>query len=198
LIRGVGLALWLLGGAALAQDLPALHKVTGVAAGDVLNVRERPDATAPVVGTLSPDATGIEVVALDGTWALVNTSDTTGYAASRFLTREAGPHWNTLQRPLYCLGTEPFWDLAISPQTGTAWLSTPEDPDPEALTMGPVWPALPWSRVAAFAVPDGIVTLSPADCGDGMSDRRYGIAVDIFLTRPGTPRLSGCCGLSLP
>ena len=198
MIRGPGLAFWLLAGAAGAQDLPALHHVTGVAAGDVLNLRERPDATAPVVGTLSPDATGVEVVALDGGWSLVNTSETAGYAASRFLTRDAGPGWNTLQQPLHCLGTEPFWNLAISPQTGTAWLSTPEDPDPEALAIGPLWPALPWSPVAAFAVPDGMVMLSPADCSDGMSDRRYGIAADLFLSRPGSPRYSGCCGLSLP
>lgn len=181
-----------------ADVLPALHDVTGVAADDVLNIRDRPDAGAEILGTLAPDATGIEVVAVEGDWAMVNAADAAGFVALRFLARETGPDWNALQSPLHCLGTEPFWDLAIVPATQTAWLSTPEEMDPAPMRMEQVWPALPWSRTAAIALPDGFVALSPADCSDGMSDRRYGIAVDIFLTRPDRPRLSGCCTLNLP
>lgn len=181
-----------------ADVLPALHDVTGVAADDVLNIREHPDAGAAILGVLAPDATGIEVVSMEGDWAMVNTADADGFVARRFLVRGTGPDWNTLQTPLHCLGTEPFWDLAIAPETQTAWLSTPENMDPAPMRMEQVWPALPWSPIAAFAMPDGFVALSPADCSDGMSDRLYGIAVDIFLTGPDHERLSGCCALNLP
>lgn len=184
--------------AALADVYPALYDVTGVAADDVLNIRESPDVGSAIIGTLAPDATGVEVVAVTGGWAVVNTSEASGYANLRFLARQPGADWSEIERPLHCLGTEPFWDLAIAPETRTAWLSTPDQPEPEALAIGQVWPALPWSPVAAFAVPEGFVALTPADCSDGMSDRRYGIAVDIFLSRPDRPRLSGCCALNLP
>ena len=70
------LALALPSGAA-AKGLPALHDVTGVAADDVLNVRARPDASAPVLGALTPDATGVEVVADAIRSAVVSTGSTT-------------------------------------------------------------------------------------------------------------------------
>lgn len=198
MIRLLALVFMLLPLAVRAEIYPALYDVTGVAADDVLNLRAQPDAGSAIIGTLAPDTTGVEVVAVTGDWALVKTTESAGYAKLRFLVRQSGPDWNTLDRPLYCLGTEPFWDLAIAPQTGTAWLSTPENAEPEALPIKQAWPALPWSPVAAIAVPEGFVALSPAECSDGMSDRRYGIAVDIFLSRPDRPRLSGCCALSLP
>ena len=198
MIRLLALVFMLFPLAVRAEVYPALYDVTGVAAGDVLNLRAAPDAASAIIGTLAPDATGVEVVAVQDGWALVNTTESAGYAKLRFLVRQPGPDWNAMDFPLHCLGTEPFWDLAIVPQTRTAWLSTPEHAAPEPLAMGQVWPALPWSPLAAFALPEGFVTLSPAECSDGMSDRHYGIAVDIFLTRPDRPRFSGCCGLSLP
>ena len=39
--------------------LPTLFDVQDVAKGDVLNIREAPDARAPIIGELAPDATGI-------------------------------------------------------------------------------------------------------------------------------------------
>ena len=54
------LALW--GTAALAQDLPARFTVTGVGAGDALNVRSEPSASARIVATLPPGSTGVEVL----------------------------------------------------------------------------------------------------------------------------------------
>ena len=60
------------------------------------------------------------------------------------------------------------------------------------------WPGQPWAPAAAVALPDGLAVLAPAECSDGMSERSYGIAVDIFLQMEGTTRLSGCCRLGLP
>ena len=60
---------------AQAQDFPALYAVTGVAADDVLNIRSRPDAGAPIIGALAPDSTGVEVLGRSGNWALVSAGE---------------------------------------------------------------------------------------------------------------------------
>jgi uncharacterized membrane protein len=191
------LLLWLGAGLAQAQDYPALHAVTGVAADDVLNIRERPDAGSPILGALAPDATGIEVVSVSDGWALVNLEDSSGYAAVKYLARETAPDWNTLERPLTCLGTEPFWSLDIDPDAGTVTFSTPEMPAQD-VPITVTWPGAPWARSAALQLPDGIAVLSPAECSDGMSERSYGIAADLFLNGPDRLRLSGCCQLAAP
>lgn len=79
-----------------AEVYLALHDVTGVAANDVLNIRENPDAASPVIGTLAPDATGVEVILVDDGWALVNAGERSGYAScgiSRGQRRQTGPRW---------------------------------------------------------------------------------------------------------
>jgi uncharacterized membrane protein len=183
---------------AAAQDYPAFHAVVGVALDDVLNIRAQPDANAPIIGEIPPDAMGVEVVAVSDGWAVVNTPDVTGYVALRFLEREEGPPWNALELPLTCLGTEPFWSLALDPVAGTAKFSTPEDAEAHNLTLGQTWPGAPWAPSAAVSLPDGMAVFSPAECSDGMSERSYGIAADLFLTGPDRQRLSGCCLLDLP
>lgn len=181
-----------------AEVLPALFHVTGVAPDDVLNIRAAPDAGAPIVGSLPPDATGVEVTAIQGNWAVVATGEGIGYAALRYLERSPGPDWTALQTPLTCLGTEPFWSLLIDPAQGEARFRTPEDEADRSATIAATWPALPWGRSAAVRLPDGMAVLAPAKCSDGMSDSRYGIAIDLFPTRPDGQRLSGCCHLGLP
>jgi uncharacterized membrane protein len=198
MIRLLLLVLWLGPLAARAEVYPALHAVTGVAADDVLNIRAKPSADAPVIGTLAPDATGVEVVAVRDGWAVVNTGEGTGFAALRFLMRSDAPDWPTLETPLTCLGTEPFWSLEIDPGQVETRFQTPEDEAPRHAPISTRWPGLPWSPAAAVALPDGIAVLTPAECSDGMSDQSYGIAADLFLTGPDRSRLSGCCRLTQP
>lgn len=181
-----------------AEEFPALYMVTGVAADDVLNIRAKPDAKSDVIGSFDPDATGIEVVATSGRWALVNTGEGSGYAALRFLEREPGPDWNSLQTPMTCVGTEPFWSLMIDPVALEATHASPDTPNGQGMDIDHLWPATPWAPAAAVGLPVGTVVLQPAQCSDGMSDRSYGIRVDAFLGTPATTRLSGCCLLALP
>lgn len=197
MIRLAALVLLLTGAPLWAEGYPARHAVTGVADDDVLNIRAAPEADAAIIGTLPPDATGVEVVAVEGDWAVVNTGEASGYAALRFLRREAGPEWTALETPLTCLGTEPFWSLRVDPGQGVATLASPDDPEGQEARITQAWPGLPWAPTAAFALAVGTVVLSPADCSDGMSERRYGIAADLFLTRPTASRLSGCCTTGL-
>lgn len=198
MIRLLALVCLLLPLAVRAEVYPALHDVTGVAAGDMLNIRAQSSAEAQVIGTLAPDATGVEVVAVQDGWAVVNTGEGSGYAALRYLARSGGPDWNALETPLTCLGTEPFWSLRIDPAKRETRFQTPEDETARPAPIGGVWPALPWSQAAAVALPDGLAVLAPAECSDGMSDQSYGIAADLFLAGPDRARLSGCCRLDQP
>lgn len=198
MIRLAALAIWLAALPLQADVYPALHEVTGVAADDVLNIRVAPDAGSAIIGTLAPDATGVEVVGVQGDWSVVNTDEGSGFAATRYLTRSDGPDWTALQSPLTCIGTEPFWSLQIDPDAGETRFQTPEDEAPHIAPVATVWPGQPWSATAAVALPDGLAVLTPAECSDGMSDRSYGIAADLFLSGPKTSRLSGCCRLTQP
>lgn len=197
MIRLVALILALFPLSLRAEVLPVLHDVVGVAADDVLNLRAGPGTSFPIVGSLAPDARGVEVVAVTGGWAVVNMPESTGYAALRYLKPQPGPDWTALEGDLQCLGTEPFWNLSITPGTGTAQFSTPEAPTPEVLTIGTRWPGGAQST-PALALDGGFLALRGQACSDGMSDRRYGIAADLYLTRDGAAHLSGCCTLTLP
>ena len=179
-----------------AEELPALYYVTGVSADDVLNLRERPDSSAAIIGRLAPDASGVEVVAFAENWAVINVDGVAAYAARRFLTREDGPDWAALQRPILCAGTEPFWTLAVDPATASAGFSTPEQPEPRLLAIDDLWPGNAWTTSAAVSLPVGLAVLRRAECSDGMSDQQFGIAVDLFLRDAGGLRLVGCCSLS--
>ncbi len=198
MVRGLALILALVPFALRAEGYPALYDVTGVAINDVLNVREGPDAGSPIIGALPPDATGVEVIQVEGAWALVNADDRSGYVALRYLRRLPAPDWPALEAPLTCLGTEPFWSLQIDPVAGETRLQTPDATEAQTAPIETKWPGQPWSPAAAVALPDGLAVLAPAECSDGMSERSYGIAVDIFLQMEGTTRLSGCCRLGLP
>jgi hypothetical protein len=75
--------------------------VAFVAENDTLNIRRQPNANAAVVGELSPDTTGIDVVGEGqsvrggGLWLPVDTPAGSGYVNSRFLTEN-------LSREAFC------------------------------------------------------------------------------------------------
>lgn len=180
---------------AAGEGMPALHDVTGVAAGDVLNVRARPDASAPILGVLDPEATGVEVVAADGSgrWGQVNLAGEAGWASLRYLSRQPGQDAGTFPRVAACFGTEPFWNLRLDGDVAT-WS------EPEREASGQVE-----ARIDASARPDrhGLVAridgtplmgvIAARTCSDGMSDRAFGLAFDAIF---GDAVLSGCCTLA--
>lgn len=197
MIRHIAALLLAMPVAAMGQSLPSRFDVSGVAAGDGLNVRAAPTTAAPVIATLPSDAEGIEVVAKDptGAWGAVNAGEGAGWVALRFMREEPGV-WRTggLPENLRCFGTEPFWSLI--PEGSSARLETPEASTTFALTAldlggrGDPRRALLLSGKGAEAT----ATITPEACSDGMSDRRFGLETLVVLTEGGSPRLlSGCC-----
>jgi len=195
----VGLLCLVLALPATAQELPALFRVTGVAAGDVLNIRAGPSAGAEVIGALAPGAAGIEVVALsaDGRWGQVNSGEGAGWSAMRFLTPEPGPGWRSGAAPLACFGTEPFWRLDLFLPSHRAEFHGLDTGGFELVTEAG---ALPGTRFPpTLAIPfagarRGMAVLRGEACNDGMSDMAFGIGVQIYW-RGDREGLSGCCRL---
>ena len=187
------LALTLWGAVASAQNLPARFTVAGVAAGDVLNVRSEPSASARVVATLPPGSTGVEILSLspDGRWGLMPLREGSGWVSLRYLAREAASG-TPLPRPLLCRGTEPFWSLSV---TGTGAVF--ETPDGGAVPLRPLGEVAGFAGgVAAFDAGGETLdlTVMRRACSDGMSGRPYGFTA-IVWNRGGT-FLEGCCALS--
>ena len=178
---------------------PALHDVTGVAADDVLNIRERPDATSPIIGQLAPDATGIEVIRANPrlTWGLVNAGEATGWVSLRYLERRPGQWDGAFPEIAVCFGTEPFWRLG---REGERLVHTTPDAEAQEFAIvarsGSVNRRDSFHMIAEGAGGPVIAVLETRSCSDGMSDRDYGISVQIlFGIGPETRQLSGCCTL---
>ncbi len=189
---------------ALAQDFPpfpALYHVTGLGSGEALDIRTDPYDGADAVGSLPSGARNVEIVTLsdDGEWGLVSSGEISGWVAMQHLESAGLPSWVGLGTPLSCLGTEPFWNLRIEAPLFKAAVTTPDGGE-KGFTLRDFWPGSDFRPVAALridpAAGGGFAVLRGDICSDGMSDRAYGIAVDIFPEDSGSPSvLSGCCTL---
>ena len=206
MIRAALLALCMgaLPAGATQDQWPALHDVTGVAADDVLNIRAAPDAGAEIVGTLEPDARDVEVIAPDPRhgWGQVTTAEGTGWVALPFLSRQPGQYVGAFLKPRRCFGTEPFWSLDLDEGTGAVFRGGPESETAAEGVVSGRFASLGRRDVQALRLTwrdggDATAMLHITACSDGMSDRSYGIRID--LLRPGSGEaalLSGCCALS--
>lgn len=198
--------------------LPALHDVTGVAAGGTLPLRAGPRPAGEAVGALPADARGVEVLAVEpgpmGTrWARVALPEGDAWVEARFLARrEDEGDWLP---PVACIGTEPFWtfELGAGEIAGLAFPGAKAAPvfvtrrtrsanDPRSHGLTARWDG-PEGDPATFGITGAPVAgvLRRAACSDGMSDRPYGIAIDLLLGtlgpdgRADTAHLGGCCRL---
>ena len=203
-MRALAFVFLLLAAPAVADGpLPALYDVVGVGGGDRLNVREGPDAQTAVVGSLAPDAKGVEVVAVDaaGAWGRVNTRERAGWVAMRYLAPQPETRAMPGELPpgFSCFGTEPFWTLR--PDGGRAVFSTPDRGDEAlALSSSLVTGIVGDQRRALIAEGDGrriTATIEPGLCSDNMSDRLYGLTAMVVLEGEDVPELlTGCCSLA--
>lgn len=191
------LVLALLSGSAAAQGMPALHDVIGVASDDVLNVRSGPDAGSARIGALAPGATGIEVVELSGTgWGRVNVDEGSGWVSLRYLARH--PDQPPVPERLTCFGTEPFWSLVR--EGNAARYATPDDPEVLLAVAWSTESSVPGRFALGLQGPDQSLraVIRRELCSDGMSDRVYGMSVDLVIDggTDGPALLAGCCTLA--
>ncbi|TCK99920.1 SH3 domain-containing protein [Shimia isoporae] len=196
MIRLVAIFL-LLPGLLWANDLPALYDVTGVAKDDVLNVRSEPAASGELLGSLSPDATSIEVVDLNeaATWGRINLGETSGWVSMRYLqAQEPNPDY-ALAKRLFCYGNEPFWN-AMFVQGELVRFSSPEG-EYETPGAGLMVSGRGVTGLWAMGYGDSVATFRREACSDGMSDRQFGLSVALYKLHSGEiSLLSGCCAIA--
>lgn len=178
---------------------PALHDVVGVAADDVLNIRAEPSARSMIIGTLPHDAEGIEVIRPDDSfeWGLVNAGERTGWISLTYAVPQHGQWYGQIPAVQSCFGTEPFWSLDLSGE-----MPTYSEPGlEESLALGTAVMSRNRRDRAAFlftgANGQAQLVVTYAACGDGMSDRAYGLTADFLRPAEGGADLvSGCCSLA--
>ena len=182
--------------------LPALFGVAGVEESDMLNVRAGPSTDEEIVARLSPSATSIEVVVTDdsGEWGLVALPEGRGWASLRYLVRAPGQPLTGLPNQISCAGTEPFWSFNLMQDRSAEFAR------PDVTTRFQNVAIIPSSnrtdRHALFADGGEVVVTSLVGrgmCSDGMSDRPYGLSIDMLVTDKSAVTLySGCCSVAPP
>lgn len=195
---------------ATTDAYPALYDVVGVASDDMLNIRSGPGTQHPVIGTLAPDAEGLEVIepSEDLGWVKINVGEGTGWVSLAFVVPQPGQWDGNFPEIRRCFGTEPFWSLNYTPPAIS--LSSIDAPSMDGLISSTYASSGHRGRFAYtgsfFPTEDGDrdihLSVRREICNDGMSDREYGIAVDMLITRPtaggnndGIGLYSGCCSL---
>jgi len=184
---------------ASAQDFPSVFRVTGVTSDDVLNIRAEPSAHSEIVGSFTPHQSNIEVVGLsqDRRWGLVRTDEGVGWSSMRFLTQQRVGSWQDGRQALTCFGTEPFWSLnlflpnnrAEFEDLGTGGFEVRSNAPNMSITRNPA--TLAMSFVGAR---QGFAVVRQGVCSDGMSDRLYGLEVQLYWSGD-AEGFSGCCTL---
>ncbi len=169
---------------------PTLADVTGVEAGDFLNIRALPSASAEDLGDLE-NGTRVEVLGVsdDTKWSKIHWGETSAWVSSRYLQRVDPVRMENskLPLPLQCFGTEPFWSMEVT-QTGILYT----DPETE-LKFQPIEEeahAFFDASQALVQSKDYAALIEYGTCFDGMSDREYALSVSLF-TNGGA--LGGCC-----
>lgn len=187
--------------AAFAQPVhtdPRYYRVTGVAAGDVLNIRAAPTASAKVIGTFERGAQPVEVLNIDEGWAQVIIGDGMGWAKAEYLEpiRMSPVGDSALPVGLACAGTEPFWSLRVD-RTSVTYSAAGAGERVMSLVEASGFAGVgPATNFVLAAGKSGSITavVSNQLCSDGMSNRDYPRRIDVVLSDAGgVTGLTGCC-----
>ncbi len=199
-MRGLALILGLLATQSAAQVLPAVYRVTDVAADDVLNVRVAPNAAAEVLGGFA-NGTVVEVVAHseNGRWAQVNVGEQSGWVALRYLDVVSDSTWPP--HALSCFGTEPFWSATlVSARDGYAVTFDRQGAASLRFRSQALQSSNRTDRFSAAGHSDAgqtvVSVIRREACGDGMSDQSYGLSTEIVVIDGAPLHYSGFCSLA--
>ncbi|MEM8813794.1 MAG: SH3 domain-containing protein [Pseudomonadota bacterium] len=175
------------------------HRVVGVAANDVLNIRAEPTAASRIVGSFQPGAIPVEVIERRGGWGRVISGEGTGWVSMRYLGEAGIPTIGSSRTNVatVCVGTEPFWDLTFE-ANGQVRFSDAATGQKMSFAISEAGGVSGRPNKDYFWLEgsgtDATLTITRAFCTDGMSDRLYGReAAFVFRNGDGAYGLEGCC-----
>ena len=180
-----------------AQVFPASYSVTGVGANDVLNIRAEPSSKAELIGEIGPFGLNIEVLELssDRKWGKVGVPEGNGWVSMAYLDLITPDDSDLVQRPLSCLGTEPFWSVSLYPR-GAEYNSPDTGAVPMTVTHEAVADHGFLIQLEEGPTLNRTLIVTREACSDGMSDRAFGFSTRMFTEAPdGNESLRGCCTL---
>jgi hypothetical protein len=179
------------------------YRVTGVAAGDKLNVRKQAGSDNASVGQIAPDIDGITVSGVwqkagdDIWWELIPspTNPVAGWVNSRFLTVTAAKVDSNAEHnyPLTCRGSEPFWSLDTAGTEATFSLAG----EPKKIWTASDWIAPQGATYWRFVVPlnaegaRGYAAVSKDETCSDEAERSF--PYSILLIDPAGDVFTGCC-----
>lgn len=193
--------LTLMPGLALAQSFPALYSVAIVEPEVETAIRVAPDPQAETIGALASGARDIEVIALDdsGAWGWINSGEVSGWIRMAEMDRQHTPGNVLLPRPLICFGTEPFWNLDINAGPNVT-LGRPDEAPQQFFGLWVTGSSNTPDHYALMAQNHSAQLNSVVKrvlCSDKMSNRLYGLEIDILIrTENDATFLSGCCTIT--
>lgn len=176
--------------------LPAVFSVINVDSGDVLWVRNGPNASAAPVTNLPPSAPVSVLEFTNNGWAKVTIGQNIGYVKASYLTQGGGVVTSSgMQLGLNCNGAEPFWNMQIA--TDRTITYTAMGGAPLVSSLQAANPSQ--SGLYPFQFTDGGQlngNLSAQICSDGMSDITYPWKILLNAPMNGSMQaLNGCCTL---
>ena len=179
-----------------ADELPALFQVALPAQYDFLNVRNGPGTHFSSIGQLQPNRMNVEGVArsADREWLRIIWGETSAWVFAPYLKRQVDDGY-PIARRLNCQGNEPFWSLELT-QNDSVTFST-IDGDRLSSQAGQLVKANGRNDRFILGGSDFVSAIvRRTTCSDGMTDRLYGMDVDVMITRGGTELYSGCCRIT--
>ena len=186
---------------------PGYFKVSGVAAGDVLNIRAAPDPKAETIGEFQPETVAIEVLEVVSTgvgeWGRVLAADTDGWVSMKFLETFTVTYIPGTELPsgLQCSGTEPFWDSVLSDgNLSFSAIDQSEESQPLVSAVTTLGRQYRYALVSESGSKRMTAIIAQDhECSDGMSDRHYRWRIDLLREDSASTDMpvayEGCCRL---
>ncbi|SMF55864.1 SH3 domain-containing protein [Alteromonadaceae bacterium Bs31] len=179
------------------QSSTAWSKVVNVSDDDALNMRSDASSKSNIVFSLPYDAHNIMILDTKGAWSKVHYRGHSGWVSSKYIqTSEPSTAQSTFKGELFCLGTEPHWNLAT--EANKASLSILGEQQ-ELYVSGEfrnsnnrtdVWLMSLSSPTKKHSLTLGV--LQQQSCSDGMSDTDYPFSLHLMGVHAGS-LMSGCC-----
>ncbi len=174
------------------------YEVVDIAAGNTLNIRAQPNASAKVIGKLAAGSADVSVAgtraeANGSVWWQVIGPKGLGWVNARYLAPTNTHGEGEQSFPLRCLGTEPFWSLTVD--GGQATLKTPDAAETWAAGEMKQAEGMLGRYAIRLETDAGVGHLAAwrnhAFCSDGMSD--IGYPFEGIVAGPDGSVRGGCC-----
>ena len=171
--------------------------VVGVASDDTLNMRTAASAESTLVYKIPYNAKGLLSLEHNGSWVKVSYLHYQGWVHGKYLKSMAAPGFaSVIQSELFCLGTEPSWNVKTSGEN----LSFRFLSDQASFKLNSdIRQSLNDTTVFQGSAVDanhpintiGFILQVDSSCSDGMSDEEYDY--ELFVSHSRSQLMSGCC-----